>query len=78
MSVEFVLIETADLHGISRVLLVPKQHYAQNSSKGVSMCMSGFILTPSGRILTNTGLGEEINFADAYFYPDVDTYKNLP
>ena len=78
MSVEFVRIETEDLHGISRGLLVPKQHYVQNASKGLSMCKTGFILTPSGRILPNTGLSEEINFADAHFYPDVDTYKILP
>ena len=78
MSVEFVRIETEDLHGISRGLLVPKQYYVQDSDKGISMCKSGFILTPSGRILPNTGLSEEINFADAYFYPDGDTYKQLP
>ena len=78
MSVEFVRIETEDLHGISRGYFIPKNHYEQNIKTGISMCKSGFILTPSGRKLTNTGLTEEIHFADAYFYPDINTYKRLP
>ena len=75
MSVEFVRIETDNLHDISRGYFIPKNHYEQNISTEIAMLKSGFILTRSGRILPNTGLTEEINFADAYFYPDVYTYK---
>ena len=74
MSVEFVRIETENLH-ISRGYFIPKNHHEQSISTEIAMLKSGFILTRSGRILPNTGLTEEINFADAYFYPDVYTYK---
>ena len=75
MSVEFVRIETENLQDISRGYFIAKNHYEHSISTEIAMLRSGFILTRSLRILPNTSLTEEINFADACFYSDVYTYK---
>ena len=78
MSVEFVRIETDNLHDISRGYFIPKNHYEQNISTEIAMLKSGFILTRSGRILPNTGLTEELILQMLTFIQMFIHTKNSP
>lgn len=76
--VQYVRFEITDLHGTSRLKLIPIESVAQFARKGLSM-YGGLLGTDAGtRVVPGTGLHEEVNYADQFLIPDPATLRIVP
>ena len=77
--INFVRLETEDMNGISRGVLMDVDHFMENIEEGFSL---PFFLVGcidfKGRIIQNPILDEKTNFSNGVLYPDLKTFRNIP
>jgi len=74
---KFVRLETPDSYGISRGIQVTRRHFKKSQSFSLVIAAANG-LTPSSAIVDGSGVQSSIGFRDAFFYPDLTTFKVLP
>jgi len=79
MTYNYVHVEVIDTYGISRGLIISKEHFDRNSVRGIPLAMCGAVaMTPRGELVGSTGTELAIGYSDSFFYPDLATLKTLP
>jgi glutamine synthetase len=77
-AVKFIRFEFADLHGIARSKLVPLEQAIRYWDKGLNVYGGTLGLDTASEVVSNTGLNEEISYADMRIVPDASTLYILP
>jgi len=73
-----VQFELPDMHGTSRSKLVPIDHVEGYAHKGLNMYGGTVVLDTASSVVANTLYNEEVNYADQYLIPDLETAIIVP
>ncbi|WP_209309529.1 glutamine synthetase family protein [Haloarcula amylovorans] len=76
--VEHVVVEFADINGISRSKTVSAGYFADSWRDGFPINLLLLVQTPRSEIPTGSGYGEEIDYGDGVLRPDPATFRVLP
>lgn len=74
----FLRFELPDLHGISRVKLVPVNQAEGFLRDGLNMYGGTVALDTASSIVPGTGLNEEVRYRDQLLFADLDTLAPVP
>lgn len=74
----FLRFELPDLHGISRVKVVPVNQAEGYLRNGLNMYGGTAMLDTSSAVVSGTGLNEEVNYRDQLLFADIDTFRAVP
>lgn len=77
-NIEFVRFELPDLHGISRSKLIPIDAVEGYARKGLNFYGGTLGLDTASKVVSGTGLNEEMNYADSKLWPDFSTLHKVP
>ncbi len=76
--VRHVRFELPDMHGTCRNKIVPLGHVESYAAKGLNMYGGTAVLDTASSVVPHTLYNEEVNYADQYLKPDLDTALVLP
>lgn len=77
-AIEYVLVEFADLNGISRSKQFAAETFLTTWDDGPSMNLAVLGQTPGNEMPVGSGLAAAIDYADATLQPDPATFRVLP
>ena len=77
-NIAHVQFELPDMHGVSRSKLVPISHVESYAEKGLNMYGGTVVLDTASSVVGNTLYNEEVNYADQYLKPDLNTAIIVP
>lgn len=77
-NVEYVRFELPDLHGTSRVKVVPIDKVEAYTRKGLNFYGGTLALDTASMVVTGSGLHEERNYRDHLLFPDLDSLAPVP
>ncbi|QIO24812.1 glutamine synthetase family protein [Haloarcula sp. JP-L23] len=77
-SIEHVLVEFADVNGISRSKTVAADYFLDSWEDGFPINLLLLFQTPRNSLPTGSGYGEEIEYGDGTLHPDPSTFRVLP
>lgn len=76
--VEYVRFELPDLHGVSRLKVVPIDKVESYTRKGLNFYGGTLALDTASMVVPGSGLHEERNYQDHSLFPDLDTLAPVP
>lgn len=76
--IEYLRFEFPDLHGMSRLKVVPIDKVAGYARKGLNMYGGVLALDTASSVVPGARLNEEVRYADCQLFPDLDTVQTLP
>lgn len=76
--IQYVQFELPDMHGISRSKIIPLNHVESFARNGLNMYGGTVVLDTASSVVPATLYNEEVNYADQYLMPDLDTAIVLP
>jgi glutamine synthetase len=76
--IEYVRFELPDLHGVSRLKVVPIDKVEAYTRKGLNFYGGTLALDTASRVVTGSGMHEERKYRDHMLIPDLDTLAPVP
>ncbi|MBM3944404.1 MAG: glutamine synthetase [SAR202 cluster bacterium] len=76
--IEYVQFELPDMHGTSRSKIIPLNHVESYAKSGLNMYGGTVVLDTASSVVPMTLYNEEVNYADQYLKPDLDTAIVVP
>ncbi|GEM_PF-1429667 len=76
--VEYVRFELPDLHGVSRLKVVPIDKVEGYTRKGLNFYGGTLALDTASMVVSGAGLHEERKYRDHMLIPDLDTLTPVP
>ena len=76
--IRYVRFELPDMHGTSRSKIIPLGHVEAFAARGLNMYGGTVVLDSASSVVPETLYNEEMNYADQYLKPDLDTALVLP
>lgn len=76
--VENVRFEMPDLHGVSRMKLIPTDQVEGYARKGLNIYAGTLALDTNSSVVPGSGYHEEVRYCDFMMRPDFDTLRLLP
>lgn len=77
-NIKIVRFEICDFHGISYCKAIPSRHVEKKIEKGVPFYFGHLGYDPQAGIVSGTGYHEEVNYGDAVYFPDLNTFQKVP
>ena len=77
-NIRYVRFELPDLHGISRVKVIPIDKVESYARKGLNFYGGVLALDTAAQVVGGSGMHEEIKYRDQQLIPDLDTVQILP
>lgn len=78
LDIEYVRFEMPDLHGISRLKVVPIDKVESYVRKGLNFYGGTLALDTASMVVPASGLHEERKYQDSLLFPDLDTLAIVP
>lgn len=76
--VEYLRFEFPDLHGTSRLKVVPIDKVEGYARKGLNMYGGVLALDTASSVVPGAKLNEEVRYSDCTLFPDLDTVQTVP
>lgn len=76
--IEYVRFELPDLHGVSRLKVVPSDKVEGYTRKGLNFYGGTLALDTASMVVPGSGLHEERKYCDHLLFPDLDTLTLVP
>lgn len=76
--IEYVRFELPDLHGMSRLKIVPIDKVEAYTRKGLNFYGGTLALDTASKVVPGSGLHEERNYRDRLLFPDLDSLTIVP
>lgn len=76
--IEHVLVEFADVNGISRSKTIAADYFLDSWRDGFPINLLLLFQTPRNGLPSGSGYGEEIDYGDGTLHPDPSTFRVLP
>jgi glutamine synthetase len=76
--IDTVRIEFSDMHGVNRGKIVPAKRIEEVLEEGINCAKPTFSLDLNYNVLSGTGTGEEVDYADMTIIPDPATFAIVP
>ncbi len=77
-NIRYVRFELPDLHGISRVKVIPIDKVEGYARKGLNFYGGVLALDTASQVVGGSGMHEEVKYRDQQLIPDLDTVQILP
>lgn len=76
--IKTIRVDFCDLYGINRGKGVPADRFPHVIDDGIHCVMATFALDLAGNIAMETGIAEEVAYADMQAIPDLSTFRVIP
>ncbi|MDZ4872260.1 MAG: Glutamine synthetase [Chroococcidiopsis cubana SAG 39.79] len=75
---EYIRFEMPDLHGVSRMKLIPVDRVESYARKGLNIYAGTIALDTNSSVVPGSGYHEEVRYCDFMMRPDFDTLTPIP
>ncbi len=76
--IDYVRFEFPDLHGTSRLKVVPLDKAEGYARKGLNMYGGVLALDTASSVVPGAKLNEEVRYSDCTLFPDLGTVQTIP